>query len=110
MVNLLITQKIKAICVCESVFTKEDLSKIPNMADAETPVPNIPPIIFIQSGIQHLLSTLDVNKASGPDRISPYIKTLCRRTITSVTSNFYAIFSYRYSTIRLAIRKHMSSL
>ena len=63
---------------------KEDLSKIPNMADAETPVPNMPPIIFTQSGIQHLLSTLDANKASGPDRISPYIiQTLCRRTITS---------------------------
>ena len=54
------------------------------MADAETPVPNMSPIIFIQSGIQHLLSTLDVNKASGPDRISSYILKHCAEELSPV--------------------------
>ena len=45
-----------------SMFTKEDLSKAPNIEDAEITIPNISPIIFTQSGIQHLLSTLDVSK------------------------------------------------
>ena len=60
------------------------------MADAETPVPNMPPIIFTQSGIQHLLSALDVNKASGPDRISPYILKYFAEELSPVlaTSNF----------------------
>ena len=43
-----------------------------------------PLIIFSQSGIQHLLSTLDVNKASGPDRISPYILKHCAEELSPV--------------------------
>ena len=67
-----------------SVFTKEDLSKAPNIEDAEVTIPNISPIIFTQSGIQHLLSTLDVSKASGPDRVSPYILKHCAEELSPV--------------------------
>ena len=67
-----------------SVFTKEDLSKVPNIEDVEVTIPNISPIIFTQSGIQHLLSTLDVSKASGPDRVSPYTLKHCAEELSPV--------------------------
>ena len=67
-----------------SVFTKEDLSKVPNIEDAEVTIPNISPIIFTQSGIQHLLSTLDASKARGPDRVSPYILKYCAEELSPV--------------------------
>ena len=66
------------------MFTEEDLSKVPNIEDAEVTIPNISPIIFTQSGIQHLLSTLDVSKASGPDRVSPYILKHCAEELSPV--------------------------
>ena len=50
----------------------------------EVTIPNISPIIFTQSGIQHLLSTLDVSKASGPDRVSPYILKHCAEELSPV--------------------------
>ena len=78
-----------------SVFTKEDLSKVPNIEDAEVTIPNIPPIIFTQSGIQHLLSTVDVSKASGPDRVSPYILKHCAEELSPVLQ---IIFTQSLST------------
>ena len=57
----------------KSVFTNEDLSHIPSMDGSGSPLPSIPNVTFTVPGIQHQLSTLDANKASGPDHISPYI-------------------------------------
>ena len=56
----------------KSVFTKENLLTMPTM-DSNIEVPNMPDISISQSGIHKLLITLDTNKASGPDCISPYI-------------------------------------
>jgi len=57
----------------KSVFTNEDLSHIPSMDGSGSPLPSIPNVTFTVPGIQYHLSTLDANKASGPDYISPYI-------------------------------------
>ena len=65
-------------------WPQEDLSKVPNIEDAEVTMNNISPIIFTQSGIQHLLLTLDVSKASGPDRVSPYILKHCVEELSPV--------------------------
>jgi len=67
MVNYL---TLKATALNNSVFTSEDLSHIPSMDSSESPLPSILNVVFSVYGIQHLLYTLDMNKASGPDRIS----------------------------------------
>ena len=58
------------------VFTKESLTNIPSMNECDNPVnllPTMPSITFSVAGIQHQLSLLDTNKASGPDNIHPCI-------------------------------------
>jgi len=44
----------------------------------------MPYITFSVDGIQHLLSCLGVNKASGPDNISPFILKECANEISPV--------------------------
>jgi len=44
----------------------------------------MPYLIISQHGIQNLLSTLDVQKASGPDLISPYILKHCTNEIAPI--------------------------
>jgi len=57
----------------ESVFTKENMSNISIMNPSNLPLPEMPDIKFSIAGIQHQLSLLNSNKASGPDNISPFI-------------------------------------
>ena len=52
--------------------------------DIHIDVPNMPDISISESGIYHLLTTLDEHKASGPDRISPYILKHCADEITPI--------------------------
>jgi len=61
----------------ESVITKENMSKIPIMNPNNHPLSEMPDITFSIAGIQHQLSLLDSNKASGPDNISPFILKHC---------------------------------
>ena len=71
----------------ESVFTKENLSNIPSMNGCNNPVnalPTMPSITFSVAGIQHQLSLLDTNKASGPDNIHPYILKNCANEISPI--------------------------
>ena len=49
-----------------------------------SPLPSIPNVTFTVPGIQHQLSTLDANKASGPGLISPYILKHCAQEISPV--------------------------
>ena len=67
----------------KSVFTEENLSTVPTM-DIHIDVPNMPDISISESGIYHLLTTLDKHKASGPERISPYILKHCADEITPI--------------------------
>ena len=59
----------------KSVFTKEDIESLPNLADpsSEDLFPNISDITFSVEGICQLLSNFDTNKASGPDEIPSFI-------------------------------------
>jgi len=75
----------------KSVFTNEDLSRIPSMEGSGSPLPSIPNVTFTVPGIQHQLSILDANKASGPDYISPYILKHCAEEITSFANYFFPI-------------------
>ena len=57
------------------------------MSDANNPestVPIMPRISISTAGIQHHLSLLDTNKASGPDNITLYILKNCANEISSV--------------------------
>ena len=60
------------------------------MANSGSSLPCIPNITFTVSGKQHLLSTLDTNKASGPDHISPYILKHCAEEISPVLQIIYS--------------------
>ena len=53
--------------------SKEDITTVPStepLYGSEHMLPSMPDITFLVDGIQHLLSTLNVNKASGPDHLS----------------------------------------
>ena len=78
----------------KSVFMEENLSTILTI-DSHTDVPNMPDISISQSGIHHLLITLDEHKASGPDRISPYILKHCADEITPI---LHVIFNRSLTT------------
>ena len=66
----------------KSVFTNKDLSHIPPMDSSRDPISSIPNVTITVSGIQHLLSTLNTNKACGPNHISPYILKHCTEEIS----------------------------
>ena len=68
----------------KSAFTKENLSRIPTISDTINAIPDMPTLTTSQSGIQCLLSTLDVQKSSGPDLISPYVLKHCADGIAPI--------------------------
>ena len=68
----------------ESVFTKENLSNVPVMNQSNNLLPGMPDTTFSVTGIQHQLSILDTNKASGPDNISPFILKHCSNEISPI--------------------------
>ena len=63
--------------------------------DSNIEVPNMPDISISQSGIHKLLITLDTNKVSGPDHISPHILKHCADEITPI---LHVIFNNSLST------------
>jgi len=69
----------------KSVFTHEDLDNIPTMSiktDTGNPFPNMPDISLSLNGIQQALYNLQINKASGPDCIPPYVLKNCAEEIS----------------------------
>ena len=66
----------------QSVFTKEDLINIPHMGQRQ--IPTISDLIISTEGIMKLLKNLDVNKASGPDGISPKFLKLCAAQVAPI--------------------------
>ena len=53
-----------------SVFTKEDLANIPEMGS--NPIPGLGSLIISEQGVLKQLSSLNPNKACGPDEIPPW--------------------------------------
>ena len=76
---------------------KENLSSIPTM-EGHLDIPSMPDISISQSGIHDLLKTLDEHKASGPDRISPFILKYYADEIAPI---LYVIFNQYLSTSTL---------
>ena len=68
----------------ESVFTKQNLSNVPVLNQSNNLLPGMPNITFSVTGIQHQLSILDTNKASGPDNISPFILKHCSNELSPI--------------------------
>ena len=82
----------------KSVFTHEDIENIPTMAtssDTGNSFPIMSDITFSLNGIQQALCNLQVNKASGPDRIPPYILKNCAEEISPVLK---VIFTKSFTT------------
>jgi len=77
-----------------SVFTDEDLSDIPECNDDKMN-PNVPLITFSEDGIKHQLSTLDTQKAPGPDCIPAYVLHHCAAEIAPILT---VIFSQSLNT------------
>ena len=55
-------------------------------------LPGMPDITFSVTGIQHQLSILDTNKASGPDNISPFILKYCSNEISPILQVIFMQF------------------
>ena len=82
----------------KSVFTHEDINNIPTMAtssDTGNSFPIMSDITFSLNGKQQALCNLQVNKASGPDRIPPYILKNCAEEISPVLK---VIFTKSFTT------------
>ena len=67
----------------------------------------MPDVHFSVAGIQHQLTLLDTNKASGPDNISPFILKHCCNEISPsyMTSNFHPVYWHRYSNVCPVFKK-----
>ena len=63
--------------------------------DNHKDIADMPDVSISEAGIYQLLTTLDEHKASGPDRISPYILKHCTDKITLI---LYVIFTQSLST------------
>ena len=69
-----------------SVFTKEDLENIPDMGS--DPKPDLGPLIVSEQGVLKQLSSLNPNKACGPDQILPwFLKIFCRGNRSNINSH-----------------------
>ena len=66
----------------DSIFTNEDLSNIPECNHST--YPNVPSIVFTTNGIHRQLSSLNVNKASGPDSIPGCILQICATEVAPI--------------------------
>ena len=65
-----------------SVFTTK--GALPSPTHNESPHPNIQPITFTQADVSQLLTTLEVHKAPGPDKIPPHLLQLASQEIAPV--------------------------
>ena len=71
-----------------SVFTKEDLTNIPECTGR--PYPIMPPILISTAGIQKLLEEVDTKKASGPDNIPAWVLKHSAREIAPILSKLFS--------------------
>ena len=67
---------------CSSVFTTEDTQC--TLTPDESPYPDIQPISITYADVSQLLTTLDVHKAPGPDKIPSHLFQLTSQEIAPV--------------------------
>ena len=93
-----------------SVFTREDLSSIPEISGE--PIPDIPPLHIEIEGVKHLLENLDRHKAVGPDNIpSKLLKETASLMAPLLTYIYIPIFtSPREITNRMETCLHCTYL
>ena len=65
-----------------SVFTHEDTSPIPDLGTS--PYPQMTVIEVGEAGLRKLLSQVDAKKASGPDKIPPFVLKTCAEEIAQM--------------------------
>jgi hypothetical protein len=70
-----------------SVFTKEDLSNVPDIGDGSAP--DLPSITITTPGVEKLLRDLKVNKASGPDNIPARVLKECSTAIAPILQKIF---------------------
>ena len=80
----------------QSVFTKEDLSSMPDKGPS--PYPSMDNIVFNTRGIHKQLSQLNTRKATGPDNISTAILRLAADELAPVLTKLYQ-FSHDQGTV-----------
>ena len=69
------------------VFTKEDLENIPEMGS--DPTPGLGPLIISDQGVLKQLSSLNPNKACGPDQIPPWFLKTFAADIALIVTNIF---------------------
>ena len=80
----------------QSVYTKEDLSSMPNKGPS--PYPSMDSILFSTKGVHKQLSQLNSHKATGPDNISTAILRLAADELAPVLTRLYQ-FSHDQGTV-----------
>ena len=70
-----------------SVFTKEDVSDIPDKG--QSPHPDLPPIKITNHGVEKLLNGIKPHKATGPDEIPGRILKECATQLSPILAFIY---------------------
>ena len=78
---------------CKSVFTEEPVtSDLPNKGPS--PYPDICHFTIVEEGVLHLLSTLNIHKACGPDQINAIFLKQTSTVITSLITKLFQMSLY----------------
>jgi hypothetical protein len=70
-----------------SVFTKEDLSTVPDLGNST--VPDMPDLKITTEGVEKLLQNLKINKSSGPDNVPARILKECAPSVAPILQKIY---------------------
>ncbi|PFX11162.1 LINE-1 retrotransposable element ORF2 protein, partial [Stylophora pistillata] len=73
--------------ILNSVFTKENLESIPEMRS--DPTPGLGPLIISEQGVLKLVSSLNRNKAWGPDQVPPWFLKTFAADITPILTDIF---------------------
>jgi hypothetical protein len=70
-----------------SVFTREDLSSLPDMGHSDTP--SMPDITVTTAGVEKLLTNLQAHKAAGPDNVPARVLKECAPSVAPILQKIY---------------------
>ena len=85
----IITVKLMFLMIISILFfTTEKLNSLPSL-DPSLSCPNLNQIIVTSLGVQKLLESLTVNKASGPDGVPTYLLRELSHELASILASFF---------------------